>query len=115
MEAFITLIEHTYANDPSTRCILVAPDRPRQAWCQRLITNPLFQLLEVYPAEATIFSAHNAHNPLVRRTFTSNNERILIFEVNQHPMHQRRVTWDQLPHPQAPVVREMPRLGYLDE
>lgn len=82
MSDYITLLETAYDKDPKTRCILVAPERPTADWFPRLTNNPTFQLLEIYPAETAIFSAFNDRNPLIRKPFYHNCERIIIFEVN---------------------------------
>ena len=113
MPEFIALIENAYHLDLTTRCILVAPWRPHTTWCENLLCNPLFRLLEIYPIGFPIFSGTHGRRPLTRTSYSQNCEPILIFEVNATPMHHRHLALADVVHPDRPIVAELVRLRYL--
>ena len=51
----------------------------------------------------------------MRVAYPANLERILVFEVNQRPLHHRSIAFSQLLQPNCPVVNEMKRLRYIRE
>ena len=113
VQDFVQLLEQAYLANHHTRGLLVVPDRFNQGWCQALKRNPVFRLIEIYPHDCPIFSGYDASHPLDRPIFASNNSRILVFELNERPAHDRKIDFARLLRPDYPVVAEMRRLGYL--
>ena len=114
---FIELVEAAFHLDRTTKCLLIVPERPSQAWFRSLIAEESpWRLMAFYPCGSQVFSASLPWDPLSERRspLRGSVEAVTCWELSADPPNYPVTPYSELPCYRSNVLAPRKDVGIVE-